>query len=243
MRKKIFVFFLLAVFLSSTADAQHTFSWNNKEYEVTKTSIIKDSAGKIYDYTECMVALTSGEYELKPINPNSSSDGFLLLRLSKEEQLKRLRESPKPPESNDFITGKKFLSFAAVDISGNHVNTDDLKGKILVINFWYINCYPCRLERPYLNQLVNEYKSDTGVVFIAVSLDPKEKLEEFLKQNPFDYTIIPDGNKIVKKYPITSYPAHVIVSKDGKIAFHTVSYNAVTGYWMRKMIDELKKSD
>jgi peroxiredoxin len=243
MRKKIFFFFLLAVLIGSAASAQYTIFWNNKEYQVTKTSLIKDSTGKTYDYTECLVILTSGEYELKPINLNSAKDGFLLLRLSPEEQLKRLTESKKPLESTDFKTGKKFSSFEATDIAGNKVNTDDLKGKILVINFWFINCFPCRLERPYLNQLVNEYKSDTEVVFIAVSLDPKEKLEEFLKDNPFDYIIIPDGNKIVKKYPITSYPTHVIINKEGKIAFHTVSYNAVTGYWMRKMIEELKKTD
>jgi peroxiredoxin len=241
--KKIFVFFLLAVILSSTAGAQYSVFWNNKEYQLTKTSIIKDSTGKTYNYTNCLVALTSGEYELKPINLNSSNDGFLLLHLSKEEQVKRLKESTKPPESTDFKTGKKFIPFNTTDIRGNKVNTDDLKGKVLVINFWYINCYPCRLERPYLNQLVNDYKSDTDVVFIAVSLDPKAKLEEFLKENPFDYTIIPDGNKIVKKYPITSYPAHVIINREGKIAFHTVSYNAVTGYWMRKMIEEMKRSD
>ena len=241
--KKLTFIFLLTINLSITAGAQNTISWNNKEYEVTKTSIIKDSTGKTYDYTACMVALNSGEYELKPINLNSSNDGFLLLHLSKEEQVKRLTESQRPPESTDFTTGKKFSSFDATDIEGNKVKTEDLKGKVLVINFWFISCYPCRFERPYLNQLVNEYKSDKDVVFIAVSLDPKAKLEEFLKTNPFNYTIIPDGNKIVKKIPLTSYPTHVIVNKEGKVVFHTVGYNAVTGYWMRKIIEEAKRSE
>jgi thiol-disulfide isomerase/thioredoxin len=126
-------------------------------------------------------------------------------------------------------------------MNGNFLDTKSLKGKIVVINFWFIRCPPCRMERPFLNELVDEYARDSNIVFIAVSLDPKIQLESFLKENPFKYHVIPDGRNISDANKVVQFPTHVILDKEGKIAFNTVSYNAVTGYWMRKTINELMK--
>ena len=82
----------------------------------------------------------------------------------------------------------------------------------------------------------------SNVVFIAVSLDPKLQLEPFLKDNPFNYHVIPEGRAIAEKNKVEQYPTHVILDQEGKIAFNSVSYNAVTGYWMRKPIEELRKN-
>ena len=97
------------------------------------------------------------------------------------------------------------------------------------------------MERPYLNKLVKDYKADSRILFIAVALDGKSGLDNFLKVNLFDYIIIPDGSNIVKENKVNQFPTHVIVNKQGKVAFHTVSYNAVPGYWIRKTIEEIKK--
>jgi thiol-disulfide isomerase/thioredoxin len=110
-----------------------------------------------------------------------------------------------------------------------------------VLNFWFIRCPPCRMERPFLNELVDAYAKDSNVIFIAVSLDPKIQLESFLKENPFKYHVIPDGRSIAADNKVEQYPTHVILDKEGKIAFNSVSYNSVTGHWMRKTIEEIKK--
>jgi len=46
---------------------------------------------------------------------------------------------------------------------------------------------------------------------------------------------------IANKNKVDQYPTHVILDQEGKIAFNSISYNAVTGYWLRKTINELKK--
>lgn len=235
----ISIFFILSV---SAANSQFSFTYNGREYRVLKTSVFTDSTGKQYNYNEAMLVMMGGEYEILPANPKDASKGFLLSGISREEQLKRAMAAPKPAETTAFKTGKKFDPFSAYDMKGNLVDTRQLKGKVLVINFWFTTCPPCKQERPYLNKIVDDYKSDSNVIFIAIALDQKEQLEPYLKNNEFKYNVIPAGKKIADSYKITGYPTQVIVDKEGKVAFHTVSYYYVTDYWMRKTIDELKKS-
>jgi thiol-disulfide isomerase/thioredoxin len=228
------------IFPAAIANSQFSFTYNGREYNVLKSSVFKDSTGKQYNYNEAMLIMMGGEYEILPANPKDASKGFLLSGVSKEEQLKRAMAAPKPAETTAFKTGKKFDAFSAYDMNGNLVDTKQLKGKVLVINFWFTTCPPCKAERPYLNQIVDDYKPDPNVVFIAVALDQKEQLSPYLKEHEFKYTVIPDGKKIADSYGIPGYPTQLIVDKEGKIAFHTLSYYYVTDYWMRKTIDELK---
>lgn len=234
----ITVFF---IFNAVVATSQFSFTYNGREYNVLKSSVFKDSTGKKYDYNEAMLVMMGGEYEILPANPKNARDGFLMSGISKEEQLKRAMAAPKPAETTSFKTGKKFDAFSAFDLEGNLVDSKLLKGKIMVINFWFTTCPPCKAERPYLNRLVDDYKSDSNVVFIAIALDQKEQLEPYLKENEFKYKVIPGGKKIADSYKIAGYPTQLIVDKEGKVAFHAVSYYYVTDYWMRKTINELRR--
>ncbi len=238
---KIFLLILI-FFCSLAANSQISLWYNNKQYLVTQTSLVKDSANKSYVYSDWLSMISSGEFDIKPSVPETNPPSYSLVRLSKEEQRVRLMNAPKPTESKAFKGKNRIDAFAATDMKGNYFDTKALKGKIVVLNFWFIRCPPCRMERPFLNQLVDVYKKDTNVVFIAVSLDPKMQLETFLKEFPFNYHVIPDGRNIVEKNKVEQFPTHAIIDQDGKIAFNSVSYNAVTGYWMRKTIDELRKN-
>jgi thiol-disulfide isomerase/thioredoxin len=236
--------FVLAVclFVSSLPlHAQISLHYNGKQYLVSQTSVVKDSAQKVYAYNDWLNMISSGEFDIMPEEPGNKQSSFKLVRLGKEEQANRLAAAPKPIESNAFRGKKKIEMFEAHDIKDALVNIKSLKGKIVVLNFWFIRCPPCRLERPYLNQLVDEYAGDSNIVFIAVSLDPRPQLETYLKDSPFKYQVIADGMNIAKKNKVDQYPTHVILDQEGKIAFNTISYNAVTGYWLRKTINELKK--
>ena len=235
------LFIYVALFLAAKVSyGQFSFTYNGKEYNVLKTSKFKDSTGKEYNYYEMSLAMMGGEYEILPADPKDASKGFLMSSISKEEQLKRAVASPKPAESKSFKSGKKLDNFSTYDMNGNLVDTKQLKGKVLVLNFWFTTCPPCKQERPYLNKIVDDYKNDSNVVFIAIALDRKEQLSAYLKDYEFKYNVIPDGRKIADSYDVSAYPTQVIADKDGKIAFSAVSYYYVTDYWMRKTIDELK---
>ena len=107
--------------------------------------------------------------------------------------------------------------FEASLLNGTKISSKEYKGKVIVLNFWFTGCGPCKQEIPELNELVIKYKNK-NVVFLACALDDdKQLLKKYLKQNPFSYGIIPDARKIVAEYKVSSYPTHIIVDKDGNI--------------------------
>ncbi|RYY64978.1 MAG: TlpA family protein disulfide reductase [Chitinophagaceae bacterium] len=128
------------------------------------------------------------------------------------------------------------------DIFGDKVNSKTLKGKILVINFWFVGCAPCVQEIPELNKLVKDYERDSSIVFIAIALDKPWDIKDFLKKRPFYYKIIGDGRLTAKGYDVRAYPTNLVVSPEGKIYFHTAGYSGYsTIHWIKKSIEELKE--
>src|SRR3982751_1093118 len=88
-------------------------------------------------------------------------------------------------------------NFAALDMNGNRVDLSALRGKVVVINLWFINCPNCMDEIKQLNQLVTDYKGKSDVVFLGLAASPKPALEKFLLKNPFTYTILPNAQMII----------------------------------------------
>jgi|TARA_B110000091_G_scaffold202599_1_gene235286 peroxiredoxin len=110
--------------------------------------------------------------------------------------------------------------FSAADMNGKTYSLSSLKGKIVVINFWFVECKPCVIEMPELNEILEKYRSEE-VVFLAFAMNEKPKIESFLKKPAFDYTILPDSGAVIGNYKIKSYPAHIILDQNSKIAFST----------------------
>jgi peroxiredoxin len=237
MPKRIIVF---AVFLFSFVIS--LFAQPRLVAKLSESSIVKDSSGTQYSYDTWKNLLTSGYYRIKPVNPEQTNSEFLLIRLSEEQRQKMIDNMPKPMESSFFKTGSTIVNFKTTDINGNKINLKDLKGKIVVMNFWFIDCQPCRQEIPELNQLVNDYKDSTNIVFITVATDSKGALKDFLKKTPFNYTIIDGGRFITDQYEVKSFPTHLVLDKEGKVYYHSTGYGLGTPPWIRKSIKELLQS-
>ncbi len=207
-----------------------------------ESSVIKDSAGTIYPYALWRQLVSGGHYTLKPENPVDSNTAYILVKLTDAQYEAKMSALPKPRESNFFKTGAAFSYFKTRDMNGDKINSKTLEGKILVLNYWFINCPPCRAEIPELNKLVEKYKDDSSVVFVAVALDDRQKLKEFLKSNPYKYRIVDDGRYIASENNVSAYPTNVIVDHQGKVYFHTSGFGGPMMYWMEKSITEIKKS-
>jgi thiol-disulfide isomerase/thioredoxin len=211
-----------------------------KKQPLTESSVVKDSLGAVVPYNIWSSLLMTGHYKIKGDAKDNTE--FILYRLSDEEYEKALETMPKPKESNFFTTGSKFSHFKTTDIDGNKINTKSLAGKIIVLNFWFINCPPCRMEMPELSKLADTYRADSSIVFLAIALDKKYELEEFLKGGRFGYTIIDNGRFITDQYRINGYPTNVIVDQNGRVYFHSTGLNTGTIHWLERSIQELKNS-
>lgn len=129
-----------------------------------------------------------------------------------------LDEAVKKEEPEDSTGKKTAPEFDVKTLDGKSLRLSDLKGKVLVLNFWFIGCAPCRVEMPGLNILTAEFKGE-DVVFIAFATDGAEALKKFLETKEFKYQIVPGAEKIAELYGVEVFPTHVIINKQGQIEF------------------------
>ncbi|MGB4774849.1 MAG: TlpA disulfide reductase family protein [Daejeonella sp.] len=231
--------FIILLFCGLNLHAQEN---SSKRIMLNEKSIVKDSTGYQYPYIVWTKLFQSGNYGLKPKKAEGIEPEFVMYELSEEEKTKQMESLPKPGETSFFTTGSKLKNFKFTDIKGNKYNLEELAGKVVVLNFWFINCPPCRMEIPELNKMVLSYKDNPNVVFLAIGLDEKYEIEEFLKRSPFIYNITAQGKWLAYKYGVQSFPTHVVADQTGKVIFHTTGLAMNTVYWVNKSINTALQS-
>lgn len=211
-----------------------------KRHAIDSNTVVRDSTGVRLAYADWRRLMASGDYALSTKNPTSEAPEFSVVKLDEAAKARRNAMMPPTDESGFVKTGKKLDLFSAKSIDGYKIRPKDLEGKVVVLNFWFVKCAPCRDEMPELNKIVKAYENNPNVIFIAVALDQKDDIREFLKTNPFAYHIVDDGKEFADKYEIKSYPTNIILDKEGKVKFHSAGYGWSTLQGFAKAIDEVK---
>lgn len=108
--------------------------------------------------------------------------------------------------------------FTLTTFTGETIRLSDLRGNVVVINFWASWCPPCRDEAPYLERTWRQYR-DKGVVFIGVDyLDTEKKALEYIAEFDITYPNGPDiGTRIADAYRIKGVPETFFVDKRGEL--------------------------
>lgn len=110
-------------------------------------------------------------------------------------------------------------NFTLQRYDGDELTLSDLRGQVVVVNFWASWCTPCRYEQPILERAWRRYK-DKGVVFIGVDyVDTEPAARAYLAEFDVTYPNGPDlGGKISRAYRIRGVPETFFVSRDGRVA-------------------------
>ena len=105
-------------------------------------------------------------------------------------------------------------------LPSNKLNTRlaELRGQVVMLNFWATWCNPCRIEIPHLQKIHNQYK-DIGFTVLGVNIDKnKIKAANMARNLGAEFPILFDNaQKVSKLYSIKAMPMTILIDRDGKI--------------------------
>jgi thiol-disulfide isomerase/thioredoxin len=112
------------------------------------------------------------------------------------------------------------LNFTLKDINNKDVKLSDLKGKVVLLDFWATWCGPCKLEIPWFIEFQNKYGAQ-GLQVVGVSVDDTlDKLKPYVSSMKMNYTVLQGlGHDDIQDAfgPIWGVPVTVVISRDGRI--------------------------
>ncbi|MCI1018071.1 TlpA family protein disulfide reductase [Microbacterium sp. C5A9] len=120
------------------------------------------------------------------------------------------------------------VTFEGVTETEEQVASDDYRGDVLVVNFWYAACGPCIVEAPYLEQVWQDYRDD-GVAFLGVNTyDQPATALSFAKDNGVTYPSVIDVNDgkvklaFAQVTPIQATPTTLVIDRSGRVAARVI---------------------
>ncbi len=110
-------------------------------------------------------------------------------------------------------------------MDGSDLSLSDLRGQVVMINFWATWCGPCREEMPLLDALYQRYR-DLGFELIGVNVDEDSSMAHgWLEERPVSFPIVYDPRSDVSRlYDVTAMPSTVLVDRSGQVRFRHYGY-------------------
>lgn len=117
----------------------------------------------------------------------------------------------------------KQLNYEDIElIDGSIIKQSELEDKIIVANLWGTWCKPCIAEIPELNAIVEKFKDNENILFLAIgnqTMDSSEKINKFLKKQAFNFThIVPAKSSFLfNQVGTVSYPTTTVYNRNGRL--------------------------
>jgi peroxiredoxin len=117
---------------------------------------------------------------------------------------------------------REKADFTLTDLEGKPWHLRDLKGKVVLVNFWATWCPPCRKEMPDLQALYNKYKGD-GLVVLSISDEETAKVTPFIAERKITYPVLLDpGRKVNEAFVVEGIPKSFVYNREGKLVAQSI---------------------
>ena len=137
--------------------------------------------------------------------------------------------------------------FSAKTVDGKTIHLADLKGKVVVLNFWFIACAPCHIEAPVMKKIAGGFNKD-DVVFVSIAREKETDLEKYLATDQFFANNIADPKSAICKdiYRVFGFPTTIVIDKTGRIQYYSlggmVSEEAVDKALHKRLVPAIKNA-
>jgi len=129
-----------------------------------------------------------------------------------------------PGLGDESWVGKAAPDFVLTSLDGRRVRLSELRGHVVLLNFWASWCAPCRVEMPWLTDL-DKRLGARGLSVLGVSVDEpddRERVARFIHDRPVGYPILLQDETVKSKYGGVQYlPQTFLIGRDGRILRRT----------------------
>lgn len=164
--------------------------------------------------------------------------GVVLLQLNRDpEGVAELKEYVKAqPRGQHVEAAERFVEnprrarenyapdFSFTSLEGEYVSLDDLKGKVVLLDFWGTWCPPCVESIPDLRNLHKRYSKEPSFVLIGISSDSDDEIwREFTAKNKMIWTQYRDRDRRIQRaFGVRAFPTYVVIDHEGIVRYQTV---------------------
>jgi peroxiredoxin len=170
---------------------------------------------------------TTLESAINEQNPKQEDPYLELASLVRYEHVNASLDSP--PKFSAAMSkleeqdrNREKADFTLTDLNGKNWTLKDLRGKVVLLNFWATWCPPCRKEMPDLEALYRRFEPE-GFVILGISDEEAGKVKPFIEQQGITYPVLLDpGRKVNELFQIQGIPKTFVYDRDGKIVAQSI---------------------
>ena len=192
-----------------------------------------DSAQLVIDYTKVEPGASFPQDHFAWLPPQGAQDAAQQRQAQMKQQDARASQA-----------GQAAPDFSLKSLEGEQVKLSDLKGQVVVLDFWASWCPPCREALPHLGRLYGE--NQDGVKVLAVNTgEQADAARAFVQaQNLQNLTVLLDpDNSVAQRYGVSSIPTTVVIGPDGKVQRTFVGLGPDTFSEIKQTVSQLKSGD
>lgn len=206
------------------------------EYTISDLKLNPNLDDKIFTQT---IDTTKYTYEDLDAAHDKMSNPHGDMEQQKENMDNPHGDNPASEEPTGLLpNGSTAPDWSLLDKDGNKIALSQLKGKVVVIDFWATWCGPCKQAMPTIQKLYNTYKNK-GVVVLGINVSENADPVKFMKDNGYNYKLLLNGDQVATNYKVEGIPTMYVIDKNGKIVF---GQSGVGQNYAEKLEAAIKKS-
>ena len=164
-----------------------------------------------------------------PVPPNKEGPADPYISLAQLVRYEQVQASLDDPQFETALAklkaddqSRQEADFTLADLEGRQWILKDLRGKVVLVNFWATWCPPCRKELPDLQELYGKFR-DQGLVILAISDEEIGKVKPFVVEQKLALPVLLDpGRRVNERFRIRGIPKSFVYDRNGKIVAQAI---------------------